>query len=111
MGFALALSTSGSLINDVVGSKGDQGAFVYGAYSLADKICCGLVLFYFVDQVKDNTLLLKYSVPILPLVSLSITFFILNQKHTKTNFVCTEDEFQDLNKSKSIIDDSKLSFV
>jgi len=34
IGFSQGLATVSSLINDVVGCKGAQGAFVYGAYSL-----------------------------------------------------------------------------
>lgn len=46
IGFSLALSTASSLINDVVGSKGNYGAFVYGAFSFTDKLSCGIILFF-----------------------------------------------------------------
>ena len=80
IGFALALSTASSLINDVVGSKGDHGAFVYGAYSLTDKFCCGILLFIFVDYVKDDKILLKYFIPILPVICILLALLIVSYK-------------------------------
>lgn len=109
IGFALGLSTASSLINDVVGSKGDHGAFVYGAYSLADKFSCGILLYIFVDYVKDDNILLKYVVPLLPIVSIFLSLVIVCQKKKKKN----EDEKEEveLNTSKSLIDNSKFSFA
>ena len=42
---ALVLNTGITLISDVIGVKGKSGAFVFGFYSLLDKISTGLVLF------------------------------------------------------------------
>jgi Na+/melibiose symporter-like transporter len=117
MGFALALSASSSLINDVVGSKGDHGAFVYGAYSLTDKFCSGILLFIFVDYVKDDLFLLKYVVPILPIVSIFFAFIIVSfrkkkpENETEKIFILSQENSENQNNSQSIIDSSKFSFV
>ena len=42
---SLVLSTGINLISDVVGSKGKEGAFVFGIYSLLDKFACGIAIF------------------------------------------------------------------
>lgn len=126
IGFAMALSTSSSLINDVVGSKGDHGAFVYGAYSLTDKFCSGILLFIFVDYVKDDIFLLKYVVPILPIVCILFATIIVSYKKKTKEFSDKEinvpltnnnekklktEEDKNLDNSKSIIDNSKFSFI
>ena len=54
IGFSLALSTASSLINDVVGSKGNYGAFVYGAFSFTDKLSCCIILFFFCRVYKGR---------------------------------------------------------
>jgi Na+/melibiose symporter-like transporter len=41
----MVLSTGINLISDVIGSKGDSGAFVFGIYSFLDKISAGIVIF------------------------------------------------------------------
>jgi len=109
IGFAIGLSTASSLINDVVGSKGDQAAFVYGAFSLTDKFSCGILLFFFVGYVKDNYLLLKYTVPILPVASLFLALFIIKIKKKKE--IGKDQKVIDLECSKSLIDNSKFSFL
>jgi hypothetical protein len=47
MGLAnsIMLNTSINLIGEVVGTKGDQGAIVYGFYSFFDKSANGLALY------------------------------------------------------------------
>lgn len=114
IGFALALSTASSLINDVVGSKGDHGAFVYGAYSLTDKMCCGILLFFFVGYVKDDVILLKYIIPILPCVSIFFSLLIVNHRKKKKEDTCIaldDVATAKIENSKSLIDSSKLSFI
>lgn len=110
IGFSLGLSNASSLTNDVVGGKGANGAFVYGAYSFADKLSCGIILFIFVDNVKENQLLISTIVPILPVITtflcllmLMINFF---KKKEQSN-----NKKQDLEISKSIIDSSQFSFI
>jgi Na+/melibiose symporter-like transporter len=109
IGFALALSTSSSLINDVVGSKGDHGAFVYGAYSLTDKFCSGILLFVFVDLVKDDKMLLKYIIPILPVVAIFLSFIVVSYRRRQSDEEVGGKCKKDLDKS--IIDNSKFSFI
>ena len=94
IGFALGLSAASSLINDVVGGKGDQAAFVYGAYSLTDKFSCGILLFIFVDCVKDEYLLLKWIIPILPVASLILALIIIKGNDKKEYDVEKKIQFQ-----------------
>jgi hypothetical protein len=42
----MILSTGINLISDVIGSKGDSGAFVFGIYSFLDKISAGILIFF-----------------------------------------------------------------
>lgn len=42
---ALVLNTGISLISEVIGVRGNSGAFVFGCYSFLDKIACGIALF------------------------------------------------------------------
>jgi Na+/melibiose symporter-like transporter len=77
IGFSQALSTVSSLINDVVGSKGSEGAFVYGAYSFTDKLSCGIVLALFLPLAKNNKDVLQWSMSIFPPASLICAFIIV----------------------------------
>ena len=116
VGFSQGLSTVGNLINDVVGSKGAQGAFVYGAYSFSDKLSCGLVLALFIPIASDENVL-KFSMPIFPPVSLVCAFIIVWMRGT-----CKENEEKEyentfdkaesnLKNKKSFIDDSRFTFI
>lgn len=69
IGFSQALSCVSSLINDVVGNKGSKGAFVYGSFSFADKLSCGLVLVYYLPLANSNEVILRYSIPFFPPLS------------------------------------------
>ncbi len=42
----MVLSTGINLISDVVGTKVKGGAFVFGIYSLLDKISSGLAIYF-----------------------------------------------------------------
>jgi Na+/melibiose symporter-like transporter len=48
---SLILTTGINLISDVVGSKSDSGAIVFGIYSFLDKIATGLII-YFIAQLS-----------------------------------------------------------
>jgi len=39
-----------ALISEVIGKKGEAGAFVFGAYSFLDKLGNGLLLFFLLVQ-------------------------------------------------------------
>jgi len=66
IGFSQGLATVSSLINDVVGCKGAQGAFVYGAYSFTDKLSCGIALAFFLPYAQNSKAALQYSMPFFP---------------------------------------------
>lgn len=113
IGFALGLSAASSLTNDVVGGKGDQAAFVYGAYSLTDKFSCGILLFIFVDCVKDDYFLLKWIIPILPVASLFLALIVVRggeKKESNSEKKGKQVDGGDVENSKSLIDSSKFSF-
>ena len=74
IGFSQALSCVSSLINDVVGSKGPQGAFVYGAFSFADKLSCGIVLLFFLPIASENKEVLRFSIPFFPPAAIGFGF-------------------------------------
>jgi len=46
------LNTAITLISDVIGLRGESGAFVFGAYSFMDKISTGIALF----SISENSL-------------------------------------------------------
>ena len=48
LGLIIMLNTSTSLISDVIGNDSANAAFVYGVYSLFDKLANGSLLFYMV---------------------------------------------------------------
>ncbi len=118
VGFSLGLSTASNLINDVVGSKGKQGAFVYGAYSFSDKMSCGIVLYFFTTSVKGNDFALKFTTAFLPPISMFFAFLmVLIRRKSEENEIATEgdSEKQKLdetnNLKKSIIDDPRFTFI
>jgi len=106
IGFSLGLSNASSLINDVVGSKGSSGAFVYGAYSFTDKLACGILLFIFIEFIKDDYYSLKFIIPLLPVFCMFLcTFLVKKQKAPSSNGKGEDDN------NYSILDSSKLSFL
>jgi Na+/melibiose symporter-like transporter len=108
IGFSLGLSTASSLTNDVVGSKGTQGAFVYGSFSFADKLSCGLVLAFFLPLIKENQNILIYTMSILPPTSLLIGMLIVFCR-AKVEKNRKGQSSKDLHKS--IIDNSRFTFI
>jgi Na+/melibiose symporter-like transporter len=106
VGFSLGLSTASSLTNDVVGSKGTKGAFVYGSFSFADKLSCGLVLAFFLPLIKTNHLVLIYTMSVLPPVSLILGLMIVYcRSESPKNAMCTK------NFQRSIIENSRFTFI
>jgi len=47
---SITLNTGIALISEVIGLKGEGGAFVYGCYSFLDKLMTGIVLFFITDS-------------------------------------------------------------
>jgi Na+/melibiose symporter-like transporter len=119
IGFSQGLSTVSSLTNDVVGSKGAQGAFVYGAYSFTDKLSCGIVLALFLPYAKRDAVVLKYSMPIFPPASLICAFIIVyirglctKNKDKEKNRRLLEENDERANKNyNSIIEDPRFTFI
>lgn len=119
IGFSQALATVSSLTNDVVGSKGAQGAFVYGAYSFTDKLSCGIVLALFLPSAKRNTEILKFSMPIFPPASVICGFIIvlirslcMKKKDTDMHKKLLDGGSKNPNKNyNSIIDDPRFTFI
>jgi len=118
VGFSLGLSTASNLINDVVGSKGKQGAFVYGAYSFSDKMSCGIVLYFFTTSVKGNDFALKFTTAFLPPISMFLAFLMVlirrkSEENDNSKEIDSEKQKLDDSKNlkKSIIDDPRFTFI
>lgn len=69
VGIALMLNTGTSLISDVLGKDNKSAAFVYGAYSLADKFANGILLYWLVAAFSENVTALQWIMGIVPCVS------------------------------------------
>ena len=112
IGFSLGLSTASCLCNDVVGSKGKKGAFVYGAFSFSDKMSCGIVLYIFTTTVIDDEYLLKLTTALLPPISM---FFALIMVWIMKKIIKKKEKkfaVEDNAKLKtSFIDDPRFTFV
>ena len=111
IGFSIGLSSASYLVNDVVGSKGKKGAFVYGAYSFSDKLSSGIVLAWFLPLAKNSETVLKMSLPIFPpaTIILSLLIVYLNGKSTKAELQPDEND-ENLNAS-DILQSSKFTFI
>ncbi len=109
-GFSLGLSSASYLINDVVGSKGNKGAFVYGAYSFSDKLSSGVVLALFLPIAKENADVLKWTMPIFPPTTIIFALLcIYFYNKTKADSEEEEEDDDELNAS-NILDNSKFTF-
>jgi len=62
------MNTATSLISDVIGDDAANAAFVYGFYSLADKIGNGALLFILVSQYTTDAFALKYILSSIPII-------------------------------------------
>jgi Na+/melibiose symporter-like transporter len=130
IGFSMGLSTVSSLTNDVVGCKGGEAAFVYGAYSFTDKLSCGIALLFFIPLASnsDYSYILQYSMPIFPplslLFGLIIVYFrrqckIKDEERKKKEALLQSEESKgdspEINNNKpqgkSFIDDPRFTFV
>jgi len=54
IGLIIMLNTSTSLISDVIGNDSQNAAFVYGVYSLFDKLANGSLLFFMVAAYSSD---------------------------------------------------------
>ena len=62
------MNTATSLISDVIGDDSENAAFVYGFYSLADKIGNGALLFVLVSQYTTDPYALRYILSTIPVI-------------------------------------------
>lgn len=63
------LNTGTACISDVIGQDNTSAAFVYGAYSLADKFANGTLLFWLVAAYADKAEPLGWIISIVPTLS------------------------------------------
>lgn len=75
IGLVIMLNTATSLISDVIGSDTANSAFVYGCYSLFDKVANGLGLFFLVANYSKNADALKLIITIIPIACSLLAFF------------------------------------
>ena len=64
----MMLNTGTACISDVIGQDNTSAAFVYGAYSLADKFANGILLYWLVAQYADDETALAWIISIIPTI-------------------------------------------
>lgn len=69
VGNAMMLNTGTACISDVIGQDNTSAAFVYGAYSLADKFANGILLYWLVAAYATDGNALKWIISIVPTVA------------------------------------------
>lgn len=70
------LNTATSLISDVIGNDSANAAFVYGVYSLFDKLANGFLLFFLVKDYNADATALKWIMAVIPIIcSIFATIF------------------------------------
>lgn len=69
VGNAMMLNTGTACISDVISQDNTSAAFVYGAYSLADKFANGILLFLLVAAYSENATALGWIISIVPILS------------------------------------------
>lgn len=112
-GFSMGLSGASSLMNDVVGSNGNKGAFVYGAYSFADKISNGVLLFFMIQFADTNNTVLTIFMSFFPPTAIIISLVCVVLRR-----MISDKEQAEILKTKknkkhygTILDNSILTFV
>lgn len=66
LGIAILLNTSTSCISDVIGNDNTSSAFVYGIYSLLDKVSNGIILAVLIAKYSEDAQQLKYILAFMP---------------------------------------------
>ena len=69
VGNALMLNTSTCCISDVIGQENTSAAFIYGAYSFADKFANGMLLFWLVAVYEADAAALQWIISVVPTLS------------------------------------------
>lgn len=100
---ALCLNTGITLISDVIGSRGSQGAFVFGVYSFLDKFCTGIVMFIVTNESIFETTVSynRWITAIIPAVSIVVAGFCIT-------LIKTENKEEE-SHSASKVNDSKFA--
>lgn len=80
IGQAIMTNTGTSLISDVIGNESKTSAFVYGSYSLLEKLINGVILYWMISaytgaDMANNELPLRLIMSLTPIVC-SISAFI-----------------------------------
>jgi hypothetical protein len=65
----MLLNTSTSLITDVIGKDNTSSAFVYGVYSLFDKVANGVLGYLLVAFYSKSAVPLRYIMALIPTIS------------------------------------------
>jgi len=89
IGLAIGLNVASSLISDMLGRNNRNSAFVYGAYSLADKFASGLLLVLIGRTVIEEVHYLRALAGILPIITSFLAWMFA--------FMGQEETFNDLN--------------
>jgi len=105
IGFSQALSCVSSLTNDVVGKNGSKGAFVYGAFSFADKLSCGIVLVFYLPLANNNEYFLRCSIPFFPPAAVFFGTLFIFVKIFLSNKKFKEDSELEINSSYKLVKD------
>jgi MFS family permease len=89
IGLAIGLNVSSSLISDMLGRNNKNSAFVYGAYSLLDKLASGFLLVIIGRTVIENVHWLRVLTGVLPIFTSFLAWLFA--------FMGQEESFNDLN--------------
>lgn len=87
IGLIISLNTATSLISDVIGNDTEQSAFVYGVYSLFDKLANGFLLFYIVEHYSSDATALKWVMALTPVICAILAYMltIMGLRHVENN--------------------------
>ena len=81
LGLIIMLNTATSLISDVIGNDSANAAFVYGVYSLFDKLANGLLLFFLVKSFNADPTALKWVMAVIPVLCSVFAFIFTYLGH------------------------------
>jgi len=93
IGFSLAINIGFIISNDVVGNRCSKGGFVYSVFGFVERVIVGFTILLFMEYVKDSYMLMRYMLPLLPVVLLSFGMIIVWLEETKN--VSRENEDND----------------
>ena len=87
VGLAIGLNVSSSLISDMLGRNNKNSAFVYGSYSLLDKLGSGILLVCIGETVIERVIFLRWLWGFLPIITsfFAWLFAILGQDESSAD--------------------------